>query len=902
MKVQPINLNFYTNNNKKNKLSNDFVSVPKTLQHDTVEFFYNKKQNNSTNFTGFFWRKDNKETIPLDGETPVLSPKQFLNLQKNITAEVFNIIKSEYTEANAERLDKLLHSEFIDYKLEYYQKDSSFSLEDLVLYHYKDNNNRLYNQFLATSLGETMPIEQYNNSENKDYKKKLQNLYMSNPSVFLTLQSYLQMDESSKDAEKIRQMIKRLHDNDMNLPELENLFAECLLNNMPKMCKVLSEDIGIEPFDNVPIITCKNYKNYQERFRKQLCTSNSIYNGLICNNDTQPLNFAVLYPKKSSEVVLSYTNVFNLSLYRISGISDSKEANEFFDMPEYLYQSAQQKTKLNYRQTHYGNPNTPILNKLFWSNAIHPEIYTVEFLEKLIARFHEDDEDIDSYNKMGLKLPLFASPKYYKDSLNLIKKLQNDDSPEAQKRIKIIKEIYKISDYAMNKGKNSDEILNMLKYIDVDDLFSNKDMDSPEMKQKIRNNFETYISNKYDIYDIKNWNEILDEFGDSKSKTFEISYIVNNLPDVFYTDENSQDYKKVIEKLNTIEGDWNITDAFGNNLANRAVEAENPLLIEFAKDKKVDFTRKNNASITAIDLIKDNRNSSIMNSIKINSDELIDFAKKGLLSGIKILLTNPVIDINSVDENGDNIGIIASRNGDIKLIKFLNEKQDFNINYVNPETLQSAYTSAQNPETIIALKENPSLNISQSDLSDYTELFNLLNNPENSIEDVEKLLIKLSQNKDFNLEIMYNGSTLGEKIKEYAFKKDVHKQEQIHDRLYANLQDGINKSFVNRARSIVDENGILSLTQIEDFINYPDIRKIINEPLNEFNEPIGFFIADISVTGDNISDIANIIDVLKKYNYDFSVKNKMNQTLLEKSIDAENDFLTDYLQNLGVKR
>lgn len=894
--------NYYLNNQNNIKQNKTISNPIQSLKADTVEFSYNKKQNNSINFTGFFWRKDNKETIPLDGETPVLSPKQLLNIQKNITAEVINIIKSEYTDAKAERLDKLLHSEFIDYKLESYQNNCSFSLEDLIIYHFEDNNNKLYNQFLATSLGETMPIEQYNNSENKDYKKKLQNLYMTNESVFLTLQSYLKMDESSKDAEKIRQMIKRLHDNDMNLPELENLFAECLLNNMPKMCKVLSEDIGIEPFDRVPIIKDERYKNYAEIYQQKPGTSNNVYNGIIYNSDQESSNFIVLYPKKSTTYISSDV-ITNLSLYKISGISDSKESKEFFDMPEYLYQSAQRKTKYDYWYTSYNSPYTPEINNFFWDNANHhPEIKTVEFLEKLITKFHNDDKDFDIYNEIGLRRSLFSEPEYYKDSLILIKKLQNDDSLEAQKRIKILKEIYQTSAYALDRGENSDEILNMLKYMDVEDLVSEKEMNSPEMKQKIRNNFEAYISNKYDIYDINNWIKILDEFEGSKNDSFEINFILNNLPDVFYNAANSKEYKNVIEKLNTIEGDWNITDTFGNNIAHRAVEAENPLLIEFAKDKKVDFTRKNNASKTAMDLIKDNRNSSIINSIKVNSDELINFAKKGLLSGIKILLTNPVIDINSVDENGDSAGIIASRKGDVQLIKLLNQKQDFNINYVNPKTLQSAFTAAKNSETMLALKENSNLNISQSDLSDYTEIFALLNNPDNSVEDIEKLLRKLSQNKDFNLEIIYNGSTLREKIKDYAFKKDVHKQAQIHDRLYANLQDGINKSFVNRARNIVDENGILSLAQIEDFINYPDILKIINEPLNEFNEPIGFFIADIPVTGDNISDIANIIDALKKYNYDFSIKNKMNQTLLEKSIDAENDFLTDYLQNLGVKR
>lgn len=918
MRIQPLYNQFQINQyNKKNNINKNF-STPVNNTTDAVKISY--ASNPQVNFAGLFgiFSSNNKENISLDDEIGVLSKKQIQKAKTLVNQEIYNIIYNcDYSEANSKRLDKLLHSPFVDYSLEgCCPKRSYTSLSDLLLVRNSENNNKLYNQFLVTSLAETLPELMFINKPDNELssneytlKEGFQKIYHNNNAIFQVFQSYLKMDEDSKEAENIRKMIKTLKDYNMETKDYPSFFAECLMNNKTKMCKFLCDEFGFEPITVAPAVRNAHGRDNISKYKDKKGVS-PIYEDIKYYENEQYSNFAIVYPDKTYDIYISSDDNHNYTLYDISTLSQGKEAKEFFDIPEYLYQSYKGKTSFNYLAQDidmWGNLKYVYQSQhFFWDNhKRHTELLTIDFLEKFASKFTQDELNLGMRGN-GIYWSFWLRNDNLNDTLTRIKQLQNDNSFEAQKRIDLLKKIYlRIGNCADIPIKTLEDNLIKMKYLDVKDL-SNNNLTAKELNQKIQEKLNNYISDKYDIYDIKNWNNILDEMQEtgkrSDNSKLITSFVINNLPDVFYTEENKNEYKKVIEKLNNIDGDWNVTDAFGNNLAHKAVEAENPLLIEFAKEKNIDFSRKNNAGKTAIDIINSNRLSPIVNAVKVNSAEFINFARKGLISGLEIILSNPAIDVNSVDENGDNAGIIAASRGDAAMIRFLNKQNDFDINYINPKTLRSAYTSAKNNDILNAIMENPALNISKFDLSDYSELFRLLENPDNSVDNIEKLLNELSKNKDFNLEIVYNGKSLREKIKEYAFKKDSGTQEQIHNRLYSNLEKGISNSFLNKARTIIEENGLLTLAQIEDFINYPKAENIINEPLNDFDEPIGFFIADIAVSGSNISDITNIIDKLKKLNYDFTVKNKTGQTLLDKTADTENIFLNEYLKSIGVEK
>lgn len=918
MRIQPLN-NSYNINQYNKKPNTKYLSAPIDSNNYIAE--RSPANNQQVNFSGLFglFSSQKEENISLDADIGVLSQKQINKTKKLVNQEIYNIIyKSDYSEANSKRLDKLLHSAFVDYKLEGFLPERSFvSLNDLLLVRNSENNNRLYNQFLITSLTETLPELTFHDIpdvelSSSDYTLKygLKKIYHNNNAIFQIFQSYLKMDEDSKEAETIRKMIKNLKEYNMETKDYPSFFAECLLNNKTKMCKFLCDEFGFEPITVAPAVRNSHDRDNISRYKDKKGVSPICDDIQYYGNEQYP-NFAIVYPDKTHDIYISSDDCHNYELYDISALSQGKEAKEFFDIPEYLYQSFKGKTSLNYfaQDTDmWGYPKgTYQIQHFFWDNQHrHPELSTLDFLEKFASKFSRDELNSGRRGN-GIDWNFWLRNDSLKHILTLIKQLQNDNSPEAQKRIDILKLIYmNIGNCADIPNETLKDNLVKIKYLDTEDLSNNNNLTPNETNQKIQDSLNNYIADKYDIYEIKNWNNIIDDMleaakGCDNSKLI-TAFVINNLTDVFYTEENKNEYKKVIKKLNNIDGDWNVTDDYGNNLAHKAVEAENPLLIEFAKEKKIDFSSKNNAGKTAIDIINSNRHCPILNAVKVNSAELINFARKGIISGLEIILTNPAIDVNSVDENGDNAGIIAASKGDAGLIRFLNKNENFDINYVNPKTLQSAYTSAKNNEVLKAIMENPALNISKSDLSDYSELFNLLDNPDNSIDEIEKILNKLSKNNNFNLGIIYNGKSLQTKIKEYAFKKDINNKDQIHERLYYNLQQNINSSFLNRTRNIIDENGILTFKQIQDFINYPKAKNIINEPLNELNEAIGFFIADIPVDGSNITDIINLIEKLKEFDYKFSATNKTGQTLLEKSIDSENKFLTEYLQSIGVRK
>lgn len=292
-----------------------------------------------------------------------------------------------------------------------------------------------------------------------------------------------------------------------------------------------------------------------------------------------------------------------------------------------------------------------------------------------------------------------------------------------------------------------------------------------EAKIKDLNKLIETLPDKYDIYDINNWNSILDEIEkfDTDFHTGVIAYALENLPDIFLTEDNKAEYQNVLDRLSKIDGEWEQKDkSTGMTLAHRAAMAENPLLIKFANEKGINFGEKDNYGKTAFDYLKEYDSPDVRKELKdykINYHGLTDFAQKGMASVLKLALGYPYVSVNSVDADGNNLGMIAAKNGNANIIRVLNSYKYFDINY-----------------------------------------------------------------------------------------------------------------------------------------KHPGIGDIINTPLNDDNETIGFFAADNGITLGNIDQFEKIMDLLTKNNYDFSVKNRMGQTFYDKAVDAENSVIIDYIDNLIDKK
>jgi len=466
---------------------------------------------------------------------------------------------------------------------------------------------------------------------------------------------------------------------------------------------------------------------------------------------------------------------------------------------------------------------------------------------------------------------------------------------------------------------NSYEILNKKKN-------EKERLEKEKERLKTQNQFETvilkrmdkqvdWLSEQYDIYDISNWDAILDELAkfDKDSCNYEVAFAIENLPDIFLTKDNETEYKKILNRLSKIDGYWNLKDkSTGMTLAHRAAISENPLLIKFANEKEISFSENDNSGKTAFDYLKEYNTTEVnaaLKGYKINYPELGEFAQKGMASVLKFALNYPCVDVNTVDVDKNNLGIIAAKNGNTNIIKLLNGYDDFDINYRNPDTRKTALDVAENPETLVEILKNPKVNPNESDDNRPPLIFRFLSNDYGydlmNKSSQRKIFITLLENPKIDHSVTYKNKTLAQVLKEYLQKITKEISEKSYSsqdlRFKKELIDLINNALLvenlNIAKSIVNKNGTLTLEQIQDFLQVPGIKTIINTPLNDDNETIGFFVADSSVNLGNIKQFEKIMELLFKNNYDFSVKNKMGQTFYSKAVDAEIAVIIDDIDN-----
>jgi len=451
--------------------------------------------------------------------------------------------------------------------------------------------------------------------------------------------------------------------------------------------------------------------------------------------------------------------------------------------------------------------------------------------------------------------------------------------------------------------------------------------------ENLRN--EDFNLEEFEIYSVDDFDtamKSLESIGTSPKSNVWAQLVVNNLPDIFLTDENKKQYQKIVDKLNLKYGDWSYKDKQGNNLAHRAVVAENPLLIKLAADKGVSFSVPNSNGDTALNLIEKYGNNpdvkAALKNIHIYDSKFFFLVNNNIASGVrlllkkteidlnrrepqngrtpllvaansgsvdvmKVLLKQPDIDINATDYNGNNAGILAAQHGHTDIIKLLNELEDFDINYINPETNESIYTACKNSETLLTVLKNKKANPNLSKEGKKPLLFEMLDRATKLKQDKDefKLLMEnfylLATDKRTNLKQKYNGQLLGRYMADKGFnKQDIER-----------LSNFVNQRYVDKFRKLVEKDGVLSMNKIKEYVLFPSANQsILNEPLNDLGEPIGFFLADLECNEDNILDFIEVVNSLKSKKYDFTSKNKFGQTLLDKALDAENLFLIEYLQ------
>lgn len=395
--------------------------------------------NNSPNFKGLFsFFCTEAKSIPLESaQEMVLSEKQLYNVKKAVVKEIAAILHGPATEPISERLDKLLNSPFADYSLSCLGETGSVTLRNMVSMP-KNENPKLYSQFLLTSLSKTMPIEEYKGS------KDVTNLYYNNEYLYDILKSYTNIDENSAKAESIRKMIPRLLEAKVDIQDLPSFFADYLLAGKTKICKLLEKELNLKPDTEIPILN--SFFMNKEIFLNKCKKVKSV--STIFNTHEDPS--AVVHMQKYKWSLNSPDNecrIFYNTLYNIAGMSEKPETRNFFDIADFLFGQCKEGVSAWYTGSVKKNQDF-----LFRHNKNHPELKSLDFYMKMASKFNTKKSlDIKSTSDSGLPLSFWNSEEAHIQAGELLEKIKNSNetSPEIKQRLKNLEDIYYLTGEAL---------------------------------------------------------------------------------------------------------------------------------------------------------------------------------------------------------------------------------------------------------------------------------------------------------------------------------------------------------------------------------------------------------------------------------------------------------------------
>lgn len=875
-----INPNDYTQryNTKKNNRPN-YTSPLRPQAYDSFE---RAPMQNDVSFNGLFGMfkpkvKPEPEFPPIvpadvDKDKTTLLQKEIDKIKSQVVLEINELLFSnECTPEKKERLKKLINSDYMTYKANYFsprdKKEKELNLCDYIKDEPINVNKELFEEFLISSFTRSkINLSSYIiNPKLEIHNKTMENLF----------NKFLTMDKSSPDTRAILNMaeaVKKCKIDDFNF---NNYLVNCIKNNKSDMYKII--------FDR-----------------------DNIYLGQKVSKDSDRIVFDEILQSDNPDIKGSIDK--KVLQYRI----DHAIMKSYLSIPE----------------------NKTVEEISEWSPLYKRESNFAEGFLKLFAEYLSYDEKIEFLNELFKQVRLNKNNQDFKNYYFLLASIGYD-----------IEENFKFPQgQFVNIGKANGFSINKNEIVEVPP----NPADTPQLYQSskvLKEKFETLINTEvFNLDDFKKTYDEIEEYPIDNNKF--VQFALNNLPNIFVTPENEEQYKQIIENIKHISGDFSKTDNLGNNLAHLAIIAENPYLIELAIDKDVSFNEKNSAGETAIDLIDKYEGNpkvlDVLKSLRINCPELLDFAQNDITSGIKMIINDKLSDINSrnpetkdtawtvgaknnavdvmkllashpeLDKNavnidGDNAGILAAKEGNIEVIKILNELEDFDINYINPKTNDSVFTTAKDEKTLDEIMKNknadPNVRLENGPPAIFKNLqktYSTQTEGYNPTPDFKRF-DALSKYKKTDLSITYNSINIMTFMDNCILNvKNKGYSERTCQQYAKNLAETIRNKYFISVKDMIEKEGIISLDKIKEYIDYPKAEKFINKPLNQHDEPIGFFLADIEINRKNVSQFLEIIKTLQEKGYDFQKKNSFGQTLLDKSKDAENEFLVEYLQKKTI--
>ena len=460
------------------------------------------------------------------------------------------------------------------------------------------------------------------------------------------------------------------------------------------------------------------------------------------------------------------------------------------------------------------------------------------------------------------------------------------------------------------------------------------------IRNNVQNNDFTIQSLKKCLDDKLMSPEILIQRGSGTSVFEEIAKIPVD-------DSNRADMAEIVQKIRDMKylyHDGNALSKIGYN----AAQHNNSDLLLFLKENHVDLSRASREfkdSSEVNDEIK-----QILSDVKPHDEYIISFTQydsaEPFRSFAKTKLSN--VDINSRDKNGSTLLLEAAKRGRVDLIHELAKipEVDWNITdsvgkNVLMHTIDYASANILRAEEIIDILKSLSKNKFDINYINYCSnyicpyphtaiqyyLSNRLDNNllkkilEFSNADVNahapnslptayipcinlrpEQLKFLTENTDIDTLAQYNGRTLRQNLYSLKLFPNIASIEEAapFERL---LDNKANDIFVNKMKKIYDREGSFTLQQINDFLNYGQIEKIKEEPLNSIGEKISHFIAEISPDSENpeeVLELTKLFEKLKEKEVDLDALDEIGRSPMRKAIEADNPIAAKLFKDYGA--
>lgn len=401
---------------------------------NTTKQYNTNKSNNlasTPNFTGF-WnflpKKNSLRFVKLDSDITIFSPKELKKLRENVAREIKEIITLPATSALKKRLDDLLTSPFVDFKADY----SGESLADKIVYNFEAGKGTdMYRYFLTKSLAESMPLEIL---KSKDFKGIVSK--RGNEPLKYVLETYHKMNEKTPEAEMVRKMVDRFKNADIPIPNKNYCLAESIINNQLLMSKTYINTFGINPNDNIEIISNKS-THTEVNFRELIKKFN---NSPIMENSVTNTKFFIVNPDKAKNSDGSYFNYGNVSepftLYKLCGLSKDEGIRNIFDVIPFMKNNLHKYRPRNEKEF---VPINKFEHFLIGAKDYHPELTSVDFVEKYVKSFEGDEKEVCAI--LFDYLPIKRNAEFKAELENKINMLRQSNSTESKKELNLLNEI-----------------------------------------------------------------------------------------------------------------------------------------------------------------------------------------------------------------------------------------------------------------------------------------------------------------------------------------------------------------------------------------------------------------------------------------------------------------------------